>query len=137
VKKLDKVIKEEELEKEARDIAPAVASWGGKLTLKRKIITGLFFGTIVTCFTIGIFTTGVFAKSSLEIGLLLLSIKIGYFIYNEARINHYEFWILRSIESRLNTLLEEVRENRDALRESMRTAKYQGDPEKAKDVSSS
>ncbi len=134
---MDKVIKEKELEKEARDITPAVASWGGKLTLKRKIITGLFFGTIVTCFTIGIFTTGVFAKSSLEIGLLLLSIKIGYFIYNEARINHYEFWILRSIESRLNTLLEEVRENRDALRKGVRMADYQGDPEKAKDVSSS
>lgn len=137
MKKLDKVIKEEELEKEARDIAPAIASWGGKLTLKRKIITGLFFGSIVICFTIGIFTSGVFAKSSLEIGLLLLSVKIGYFIYNEARINHYEFWVLQSIESRLNTLLDEVRENRDALRESIRTAKYQGDPEKAKDVSSS
>ena len=134
---MDKVIKEEELEKEARDIAPAVASWGGKLTLKRKIITGLFFGAIIACFTIGIFTTGVFAKSSLEIGLLLLSIKIGYFIYNEARINHYEFWILRSIESRLNALLEEVRENRNDARKGVRMADYQGDLEKAKDTSSS
>lgn len=134
---MDNVIKEEELEKEARDITPAIASWGGKPTLKGKIITGLFFGAIVICFTIGIFTSGVFAKSSLEIGLLLLSIKIGYFIYKEARINHYEFWVLQSIESRLNTLLDEVRENRDVLQKTMRTAKYQGDPEKAKDVSSS
>lgn len=134
---MDNVIREEDLEREARDIAPAIASWGGKPTLKSKILTGVFFGAIVTCFTIGIFTTGVFAKSSLEIGLLLLSLKIGYFIYNEARINHYEFWVLQSIESRLNTLLEEVRENRDALQKTMRMANYQEDPEKAKDTSSS
>ena len=134
---MDNAVKEEELEKEAQEIAPAIASWGGKPTLKRKIITGLFFGAIVLCFTIGIFTSGVFAKSSLEIGLLLLSIKIGYFIYNEARINHYEFWVLQSMESRLNTLLEEVRENRDELRKSMKMANYKRDPEKAKDASSS
>ncbi len=134
---MDNVINEEELQKEAQDIAPTIASWGGKSTLKRRVITSLFFAAIVICFTIGIFSSGVFGKSSLEIGLLLLSIKIGYFIYNEARINHYEFLVLQSIESRLNTLLEEVRKNGDELRKSVKTADHREDSEIVRDVLSS
>lgn len=41
---------------------------------------------------------------TLELGILLVSIKIVWMIHRQARIEHFQFWILNSIEFRLNDL---------------------------------
>lgn len=41
---------------------------------------------------------------SIEIGVLLLSIKLAIFLYNEAKVTHFQFWMLSSLEMRLNNL---------------------------------
>ncbi|MCK5596843.1 MAG: hypothetical protein KAJ04_05280, partial [Candidatus Eisenbacteria sp.] len=41
---------------------------------------------------------------SIELGVLLVSVKIIWMIHKQARVEHFQFWILNSIEFRLNEI---------------------------------
>ena len=45
---------------------------------------------------------------SIEIGILLVSIKIIWMISRQSKVDHFQFWILNSIEFRLNNLSREI-----------------------------
>lgn len=47
---------------------------------------------------------------SLEIGIFLVSIKLILMIDSAARFNHFQFWILHSIEQRMNYIAERLDE---------------------------
>jgi hypothetical protein len=46
---------------------------------------------------------------ALDIGLLLISIKIIYSLTQQARVNHYQFWILTTLEWRLHDINSEIK----------------------------
>lgn len=48
---------------------------------------------------------------SLELGILLVSIKIVWMIHMHGRVEHFQFWILNSIEFRLDNLCRQLRNN--------------------------
>ena len=50
---------------------------------------------------------------SLELGVLLVSVKIIWMIHKQARVEHFQFWILNSIEYRLNEIAKTVRQLED------------------------
>lgn len=43
---------------------------------------------------------------ALETGVLLVSLKIIWMIHRNMKITHFQFWILHSIDTRLNEILE-------------------------------
>ena len=45
---------------------------------------------------------------SLEIGLLLVSLKIIWMIHKQTKVEHFQFWILNSIEFRLNEVAKKL-----------------------------
>ena len=45
---------------------------------------------------------------SLEIGVMLVSMKIIWMIHKQAKVEHFQFWILNSIEFRLNEISKHV-----------------------------
>lgn len=45
---------------------------------------------------------------SLEIGILLVSIKIIWLIEKQIKVNHFQFWMLNSIEFRLNNVTNKI-----------------------------
>jgi hypothetical protein len=45
---------------------------------------------------------------SLEVGILLVSIKIIWMIHKQAKVEHFQFWILNSIEFRLNEVAKRL-----------------------------
>lgn len=47
---------------------------------------------------------------SIEIGVLLVSIKIIWMINRQAKVDHFQFWILNSIEFRINNLSRQLNE---------------------------
>ena len=47
---------------------------------------------------------------SLEIAVLLVSMKIIWMIHKQAKVEHFQFWILNSIEFRLNEVTKRLRE---------------------------
>ena len=46
---------------------------------------------------------------SLEIAILLVSVKIIWMIHIQTKVEHFQFWILNSIEFRLNDIAKRIR----------------------------
>jgi hypothetical protein len=53
---------------------------------------------------------------SLELGVLLVSVKIIWMIHKQSRVEHFQFWILNSIEFRLNEVSRRIRDIEERLR---------------------
>ncbi len=45
---------------------------------------------------------------AVEVGLALLSIKIFYLLRNEIKVNHFQFWMLSSLEWRINDISKKI-----------------------------
>lgn len=52
---------------------------------------------------------------SIEIGLFLVSIKLIWMLHQQARVEHFQFWILSAIEYRVNLIGKETRALRDLV----------------------
>lgn len=55
---------------------------------------------------------------SFELALLLVSLKIIWMIHRQSRIDHFQFWILNSIEFQINSLTKRMSALEDHLRGS-------------------
>ena len=55
---------------------------------------------------------------SLEIGLLLVSLKIIWMIHKQTKVEHFQFWILNSIEFRLNEVAKKLGKIEKKLKDS-------------------
>ena len=106
----------EQFKSEKEKIRRLVGQIGGKKTAKRdKIINVLFIIAIIALFAIDTLRhlTGqqisLPAFFSIELGLLLVSVKIIWMIHKQAKVEHFQFWILNSIEYRLNDISKQIR----------------------------
>jgi hypothetical protein len=54
---------------------------------------------------------------SLEVGVVLVSIKIIWMIHNQTRVEHFQFWILNSIEFRVDQMAKHLRSIENQFRE--------------------
>jgi len=52
---------------------------------------------------------------SIEIGVLLVSIKIIWMINRQSKVDHFQFWILNSIEFRINNLSSQLNELQSSI----------------------
>ena len=78
---------------------------GGKpFSRKDNIINIFFLILIVVLFIMELTTDFIPSHISLELGVLMVSIKIVFMIHSQHKVNHFQFWILNSIEFRVNDL---------------------------------
>jgi len=47
---------------------------------------------------------------SIELGVLLVSVKIIWMIHKQSKVEHFQFWILNSIEFRLNDISRRIKD---------------------------
>ena len=52
---------------------------------------------------------------SIEIGVLLVSIKIIWMINRQSKVDHFQFWILNSIEFRINNLSRQINDIQELI----------------------
>jgi hypothetical protein len=105
---------QEELErfrKEKEMIRNVVGQIGGAKSEKRDMVITIIFSTaIIILFALDIvrhyFNINIPLQPlfSLELGVLLVSIKIIWMIHKQSRVEHFQFWILNSIEFRLTDI---------------------------------
>ena len=105
----------EQFKKEKEQIRAIIGQIGGVGSVRRdRIINYLFIIVIAILFIIDIFRhlmhfpVPLPPLFSLEIGLLLISIKIIWMIHKNTKVDHFQFWILSSIEFRINELSKKV-----------------------------
>lgn len=102
---------------EKEKIRQIVGQIGGTGSRKReRAFTILFFGLLIVLFVSDacrhVFGIDVPLPPlfSLEIGILLVSIKIIWMIHSQTRVEHFQFWILNSIEFRLDQISKRLRD---------------------------
>ncbi|RKX98090.1 MAG: hypothetical protein DRP54_08540, partial [Spirochaetes bacterium] len=89
---------------------------GGKNFVKKdRIINIVFLGIVVGLFIVEITTDIIPLYLSLEVAVLLVSIKIVWLIQNITKMDHFLFWILNSIEFRINSLDKKISEFGDII----------------------
>jgi len=92
-----------EFNKERDRIRHMIGAIGGAKYSKRDMIINFgFLFLIVAMFAVEIATQWLPTYFSIEISLLLVSIKIVWMIHAQQKYNHFVFWILNSIEFRIN-----------------------------------
>jgi hypothetical protein len=52
---------------------------------------------------------------SLELALLLVSLKIVWMIHRQSKVDHFQFWMLNSIEFRLNDIGKRLKQTEERL----------------------
>ena len=123
IKKLQEELEEFQREREA--IKSIIGSIGGKISGKKdKYINIGFTILIALLFALDIMrhileiNLSLPALFSIEIGLLLVSGKIIWMIHKQMKVEHFQFWILNSIEYRINDISKRLIKIEDIITEN-------------------
>lgn len=106
----EKILLEEirEFEKEKDRIRQLVGNIGGKNNAQVKKVNAILVGMIIVLLFVG----GVLRKMSLELtmylAILLGIIKIIWMLYETKKSTHFQFWILNSIEVKVNEINKKI-----------------------------
>jgi hypothetical protein len=101
----------EEFKKEKERIRAIVGKIGATPTFGKKILNILFIFLVIVCFSLP-FIFPELHLPMIEFGLMLISIKIIYLLHSNSRQMHFMFWILTSLEWRLNEITKKLDERR-------------------------
>ena len=100
----------EDFRREQARVRKVLGRVGGKSQAKIDMAINMtILGVIVALFAIETLTDWIPTLVSLEIGILLVSVKIVWMIHTNARAYHFQFWVLNSIEFRINEINKTVR----------------------------
>lgn len=112
----------EQFRSEKEKIHNLVGQIGGKDSAKQdKIINFVFFTVIILLFIFDIlrhlFNISVPLPPLffIEIGILVVFLKIIWMIYKQTKVEHFQFWILNSIEFRLNSVSKQLNDIEEKL----------------------
>ena len=114
----DKMLREEleQFKKDKEKIRKFIGSIGGQGTSRwTMVINAIFCSIIVVLFAVAFIenimqiTIPVMSPLfSIEVGILLVSIKIIWMIHKQTKVEHFQFWILNSIEFRVNDISKKI-----------------------------
>jgi len=120
--------REQELESEIRNfeqergrIRQIIGKLGGTPTPKTRIINVIFVILVIMVFAMSIMWGGRVRFFMIEVGILLLSLKFVYFLEAHVRLNHFQFWILSSLEWRLDKIDKQLKKMAAAINEKPET----------------
>lgn len=102
--------------KEKEKIRKLMGQIGGKNAEKKDRQVNLFFIVAISTLALNDLLHQVFGMPtviptffSLEIAVLLVSAKIIWMMHKATKVEHFQFWILNSIEFRLNDMAKQLR----------------------------
>jgi len=107
----------EHFQKEKERVRAIVGKIGGVPKTRIKILNAAFMIVIVVSLVISIVGDEEWRLLMIEIATVALALKIIYLIHSQMRVAHFEFWILSSLEWRINEMMKQLRElqqNREA-----------------------
>ena len=109
--KKEEILREiKEYNKERDQIKMLLGKIGGTAYSRLDMVINiLFLSIILILFFMEVTTHWLPPYISLEVSVLLLSIKIVWMIQSQYRFNHFQFWILNSIEFRMNIISGKIK----------------------------
>lgn len=100
----------EDFKREQARVRQVLGRVGGKSQAKIDMAINMgILGVIIALFLLEALTNWIPTLVSLEIGILLVSVKIVWMIHTNGRAYHFQFWVLNSIEFRVNEINKTMR----------------------------
>ncbi len=100
----------EYFQKEKERVRAIVGKIGGVPKTQARLINALFVIIIVLSVIVSIVAGEKWRWLTIEVATVTLSVKIIYLIHSQMRATHFEFWILSSLEWRINEIVRHLRE---------------------------
>ena len=95
---------------------------GGSRQTRQDAVINIIFISALTVLFMGDISRHVFhidvplpTMFSIEIGVFLVSLKIIWMMHKQTKVEHFQFWILNSIEFRLNDLSKKIEKIRKEM----------------------
>ncbi|MHC4424229.1 MAG: hypothetical protein ACYSWR_06115 [Planctomycetota bacterium] len=98
----------EHFQQEKERVRAIIGKIGGVPIFRTKLINAIFIIAVSVVFSI--IGGEKWRVLMIELATITLSAKIIYLIHCQMRINHFEFWILSSLEWRLTELMRHVKQ---------------------------
>ncbi len=95
----------EHFQQEKERVRAIIGKIGGVPKFSTKMINAIFIFIIAASVVVSVFGGSDFRLLMIEVATVTLSVKIIYLIHCQNRINHFKFWILSSIEWRINEMM--------------------------------
>ncbi|MGL4688153.1 MAG: hypothetical protein ACRCVS_05635 [Fusobacteriaceae bacterium] len=100
----------EDFKKEKERIKDIVGEIGGATQNKQhRIVNALLVVIIAIILIAGVALKKIDLVTTLEVAILIGIFKIIWILYEFQRINHFQFWILNSLEFRINEIHKKVK----------------------------
>ncbi len=96
--------------KERKRVRTIVEKVSGVPVMRQKAFGFLLFILVLGCLIISLLTGGVARLAMIEVAIAIVSLKLIYMMNCHAQVNHFNLWILTSIEWRLNEIIKELRQ---------------------------
>jgi len=100
----------ESFQKEKERVRAIIGKIGGVPKFQTKLINIIFVSIIIVSVVISIIGGESLRLLMIELATVTLSAKIIYMIHLQMRINHFQFWVLSSIEWRINEAIKHMRQ---------------------------
>jgi hypothetical protein len=98
-----------EYQREREHLKEILGAFGGKRYSRTDTVMNVaFLVIIVGLFVIQSTLKVIDSAVSIEISLLLVSIKIVWMIHSQNKMNHFQFWVLNTIEYRVNEAIRRL-----------------------------
>ncbi len=107
----------DDFKKEKERIRNIVGEIGGKNNKQHKLVSLIFVILIGILLILGVGLQKITLFLTLEIVILLGVFKIIWMFYESQRASHFQFWILNSLEFKLNEIDKRVRRIEKMLKE--------------------
>ena len=104
----------ENFQKEKERVRKIVGQIGGIPHFNDKLVNAVFFAFLAVSLVVSVLVGDKWRLIMIELATVVLSLKIMYLIHCQMRINHFKFWILSSIEWRVNEITKRLNQmNKD------------------------
>jgi hypothetical protein len=103
----------EHYQKEKEQLRQVIGQVGGAPKFNTKLINTIFIGAIIVSVIVSVLGDQRWRFAMSELAILALSLKILYMMHCMMRVNHFKFWMLSSIEWRLNEITKKISQFKD------------------------
>ncbi len=100
----------EHFQREKERVRAIIGKIGGMPKFQTKLINIIFIVVIVTSVVVSLIGGEQLRLLMVELATVTLSAKIIYMIHLQMRVNHFQFWILSSLEWRINEGMRHIKE---------------------------
>jgi len=100
----------EHFQKEKERVRAIIGKIGGVPKFRAKLVNTIFIAVIIVTLAVSVVGAKEYRLWMIELATVALSLKIIYLIHSQMRVSHFEFWILSSLEWRINELMMHLRQ---------------------------